>query len=114
MPPETVVHAANVCQIAVPFISLTAYFPQWTKLFRTKSSASISIRSWCVWTVSSAFAVFYAIVQLLLNGRGWPLVLSTSLGLVFVAFTLVLVVRYRDKRMGIALAQSCSTPCPLR
>jgi uncharacterized protein with PQ loop repeat len=98
MPPETVVQAANICQIVVPFISLTAYFPQWTKLFRTKSSASVSMRSWCVWSVSSAFAVFYAVVQLWLNGRGWPLVLSSSAGLLFVAYTLFLVVRYRERR----------------
>jgi uncharacterized protein with PQ loop repeat len=94
MPAESVVQAANVCQLAAPFISLVAYFPQWTKLFRTKSSESISIRSWCGWGVSSVFALFYAVVQLLLNGNGWALVISTLLALIFVAFTLFLVVKY--------------------
>lgn len=92
---ETVVATANICQAAVPLISLLAYLPQWAKLLRTKSSASISTRSWCAWTVSGAFALFYAVTQLLLNGRGWALVLSSSLGLAFVLCTLFLVIRFR-------------------
>ena len=98
MPSESVVQAANACQLAAPFISLVAYFPQWLKLFRTKSSASISIRSWCGWIISSVFALFYAVVQLLLNGNGWALVVSTVLALIFVAFTLFLAVKYRPGR----------------
>jgi hypothetical protein len=35
------------------------------------------------------------VVQLLLNGNGWALVISTFLALVFVAFTLFLAVKYR-------------------
>lgn len=96
MPSEPIVVAANICQATVPFLSLLAYAPQWAKLRRTKSSTSISLRSWCVWSVSSAFAVFYAITQLLTTGRGWALVLSSALGLVFVLLTLFLVVRFRD------------------
>lgn len=99
MPPEFVVAAANVCQLAVPVISLSAYLPQWIKLVRTRSSRDISLRSWCLWTVSAAFALFYAVVQLLLNGRGWPLVVSTLLGFFFILFTLVLILRYRLKRI---------------
>lgn len=95
MPAEAVVNAANFCQAAVPFISLMAYLPQWVKLYRTKSSAAISVRSWCAWTVTSSFALFYAAVQLLLNGRGWALVLATTLGLAFVLITLGLVIKYR-------------------
>ncbi|NLE68102.1 MAG: PQ-loop repeat-containing protein [Lentisphaerae bacterium] len=95
MPSETIIAASNICQAAVPLISLLAYVPQWAKLLRTKSSASISMRSWCAWTVSGSFALFYAVTQLLLNGRGWALVLSSSLGLAFVLCTLFLVVRFR-------------------
>ena len=95
MPSASVVVAANVCQTAVPLLSLMAYIPQWGKLWRTRSSASISTRSWCVWTVSSAFSLFYAVTQLSLNGRGWALVLSSLLGLCFVVATLFLVLRFR-------------------
>jgi uncharacterized protein with PQ loop repeat len=98
MPAESVVQAANVCQLAAPFVSLVAYFPQWMKLVRTKSSESISIRSWCGWVVSSVFALFYAVVQLLLNGNGWALVISALLALIFVVFTLFLTVKYRPGR----------------
>ena len=97
MPAESVVAAANICQTMVPMISLLAYVPQWAKVLRTRSSASISVRSWCAWTISSAFALFYAVIQLLLNGRGWALVLSTSLGLAFVLCTLFLVIRFRHR-----------------
>ncbi len=96
MPAESVVITANICQALVPLISLLAYVPQWIKLLRTKSSGSISLRSWCAWTLSTAFALFYAVVQLLLNNRGWALVISSALGLSFVLGTLILVVRYRN------------------
>jgi uncharacterized protein with PQ loop repeat len=95
MPSATIVTIANICQASVPLIALLAYIPQWAKLLRSRSSASISARSWFVWTISSAFALFYAIIQLLLNGRGWALVLSTFLGLAFVVCTLFLVIRFR-------------------
>jgi uncharacterized protein with PQ loop repeat len=97
MPSETIIATANICQAAVPLISLLAYVPQWAKLLRTKSSASISTRSWCAWTVSGAFAMFYAVTQLLLNGSGWALVVSSSLGLAFVLCTLFLVIRFRHR-----------------
>ncbi|MEW6187931.1 MAG: PQ-loop domain-containing transporter [Thermodesulfobacteriota bacterium] len=97
MPSEVVVSAANICQMAVPFIAFSAYLPQWIKLIRTKSSRDISLRSWCIWTVSALCALFYAIVQLLLNGRGWPLVISTIFGLSSILFTVSLIYRYRPK-----------------
>jgi uncharacterized protein with PQ loop repeat len=97
MPSEFVVSAANVCQMAVPFIALSAYLPQWIKLIRTRSSRDISLRSWCIWTISALCALFYAVVQLLLNGRGWPLVISTFMGLLSILFTVSLILRYRPK-----------------
>lgn len=97
MPSEVVVSAANICQMAVPFIAFSAYLPQWIKLIRTKSSRDISLRSWCIWTVSGLCALFYAVVQLFLNGRGWPLVFSTTFGLFSILFTVSLIFRYRPK-----------------
>ncbi|MBI4763696.1 MAG: hypothetical protein HY787_03715 [Deltaproteobacteria bacterium] len=97
MLPELVVTSANLCQTAVPFIALSAYLPQWVQLVRTKSSRDISLRSWCIWTLSSFFSLFYAIVQLVLNGRGWPLVFSTAVGLLSVILTVTLVLRFRPK-----------------
>lgn len=110
MPSETIVIAANICQAAVPFISLLAYVPQWTKLCRSRSSDSISISSWCAWTISSAFALFYAVVQLILNERGWALVLTTLLGLLFVAFTLILVIRFRPRHPAKPFNQNGGIP----
>ena len=97
MLPEIVITSANIGQIAVPFIALSAYLPQWIKLARTRSSKDISLRSWCIWTVSSFLGLFYALVQLLLNGRGWPLVFSTAIALASVLFTVTLIFRYRHR-----------------
>lgn len=97
MLPELVVTSANLCQTAVPFIALSAYLPQWIQLVRTRSSRDISLRSWCIWTLSSLFSLFYAVIQLRLNGRGWPLVFSTGVGLASVILTVTLVLRYRPK-----------------
>ena len=97
MVPDSVITAANACQIATALISVSAYIPQWVKLRRTRSSADISLRSWCLWIVSSSFAFFYAMVQLLLNGRGWPLVLSSFAGWTFIIVTVVLIVRFRPR-----------------
>ena len=95
---EVVVATANACQLAVPIIALAAYLPQWTKIYRNRSSADISLRAWCLWTVSSAFALFHAVVQLLLNGRGWALVISSLLSVLFVVSTVALVVRFRQRK----------------
>jgi len=96
MPSDIIIRAADLGQAAVPFLSLVAYLPQWIKLHRSRTSGTISIRSWSIWTVSSILAVFYAVVQLQVTGRGWALVLSSALGLLFVVFTLVLVILYRS------------------
>ncbi len=51
-------------------------------------------------TVSGAFALYYAIIQFLLNRRGWALILSSGLGLAFVVCTVILVIKYRFPRGG--------------
>ena len=99
---ESVIVAAGACQIATTFISLAAYFPQWLKLFKTRSSANISLRSWCLWIVSTSFALFYAVVQYLANGRGWPLIVSSIASLIFILFTVFLIVKYRPSTGGVA------------
>jgi uncharacterized protein with PQ loop repeat len=98
MLPDAVVTSANVCQMIVPLISLSAFLPQWVRLFKTKSSEDLSLSAWLLWTLSSLMALFYAAVQLLINGRGWPLVISSSFGLVAVLFTVFMILQYRSPR----------------
>lgn len=86
---------ANAAQSVVPLISLIAYIPQWRRLLRTRNSHSISLASWATWAVSYTIAVFYSTTLLLVTGRGWPLVVTTTLGLCFVLFTMALVWRFR-------------------
>lgn len=95
MPSEFVVTTANLLQSCVPLLSLVAYLPQWKKLITTKSSADISLQSWLIWTASSVFAVFYAMVQFQVTGSGAALVFSSLSGLVFIIITVYLVQIYR-------------------
>ncbi len=101
MVPDSVIITANACQIATTLISLSAYLPQWIKLIQTRSSGDISLRSWCIWFFSASFALFYAIVQYLLNGRGWPLIISTIASLCCILFTVSLIVRFRTKSLNL-------------
>ena len=100
MIPEWLVNAAGVGQTATVLISLTAYVPQWAKLRRTRSSEDLSLRAWWLWALSYSLSAVYAVVQLLVNGHGWPLVISTSAGVLFVFITLALVLWYRARGRG--------------
>ena len=88
---------AGAAQSCVPLISLCAYVPQWRKLLKTRSSGSISLSSWVLWAGSYSIAVIYSSLLLMITGKGWPMVATSSLGLIFVIFTLVLVWRFRTR-----------------
>ena len=85
MPSEAIITSANLMQSAVPFLSLLAYLPQWKKIIVRKSSKDVSLAAWLLWVVTSAIAVFYAVVQLLVTGQGTALVFSSAVSLLFVA-----------------------------
>ncbi len=101
MVPDSVIITANACQVVTTLISLSAYLPQWIKLIQTRSSGDISLRSWYLWFISASFALFYAIVQYLLNDRGWPLIISTLASLGCILFTVSLIVRFRTKSLKV-------------
>ena len=92
---ESLLWVAGVAESSVPVLSLAAYVPQWRMLMRSRDSSSISMTSWGIWAVSYVIATFYSSVLLLSTGRGWPLVITTALGLCFVLFTMLLVWRLR-------------------
>jgi uncharacterized protein with PQ loop repeat len=93
--PETWLGIANVAQLTVPLISLSAYVPQWIRLMKRRDSAAISMTSWSLWALSYSIGVFYSVTLLQVTGRGWPLVVTTSLGLFFVAITMLMVWIFR-------------------
>jgi uncharacterized protein with PQ loop repeat len=99
VPSDTVVALANVMQVCVPVLSMTGYVPQWVALMKTKSSDEISVQSWVIWVIAMFFALFYAIVQFQINGRGWPLIISSGGSFLFVAITLLMVLYYRRPRL---------------
>lgn len=104
---ETLMTVANVLQSVVPLISLTAYVPQWIRLIQKRESRAISLLSWCIWALCYSIGIFYSTVLLNVTGRGWAMVITTSLGLSFVLTTMFLVWRYRDHRHA---RPSTSTP----
>jgi len=95
MPAEKVVIVANFLQGCVPLLGLFAYFPQWKKIVANKSSKDISLTSWLVWLLSSAIAIFYAVIQYQITGKGTALIFSSVLALVFVFITVCLIALYR-------------------
>ena len=95
MPAEKVVIVANFLQGCVPLLGLFAYFPQWKKIVANKSSRDISLASWLVWLLSSAIAIFYAVIQYQVTGKGTALIFSSLISLVFVFITVYLIARYR-------------------
>jgi uncharacterized protein with PQ loop repeat len=95
MPAERIVIVANFLQGCSPLLSLFAYLPQWRKIIANKSSKDISLTSWLVWLLSSSIAIFYAIIQYKITGKGTALIFSSVLVLVFVFITICLIALYR-------------------
>lgn len=100
MPSPVVVLTANLLQASIPFFSLAAYIPQWLKLRRLQSSTNLSLLSWLTWTLTSLFALFYALVRHAETGNAWALVFSTSMNLCFVVTTVLLILHYRSGPAG--------------
>jgi len=98
---EKLVMIANFLQGGVPLLSLFAYFPQWRKIVANRSSKDISLTSWLVWLLSSAIAIFYAVMQYAITGKGTALIFSSALALVFVSITLCLVIWFRKSRQPL-------------
>lgn len=113
MPATPVIIAADLMQISVPFLTLVAYLPQWMRLVKTKSSEDFSLHAWALWAVSTGFGMFYAIVQLQVNGQGWPLVIAATASFLFIVFTVGLVAYYKQRHKltgGIAMPVSAQSP----
>lgn len=72
--------------------------PQWRKLFKTRSSGSISLVSWAIWAGSYSIAVCYSSILLKVTGRGIPMVVTSTVGLSCVLLTMVLIWRFRDRK----------------
>jgi uncharacterized protein with PQ loop repeat len=101
-----VLEGATYLQFSVGFLSLLAYVPQWKLMYTSKSSSNVSLGSWAIWSISSLIATFYALVQVLANGRGWALVFSASSNLVFVIITLCLIAKYRAPKTSAPFVMS--------
>ena len=94
MPAEKVVIVANFLQGCSPLLSLFAYLPQWKKIIANKPNKDISLTSWLVWLVSSAIAIFYAVIQYQVTGKDTALVFSSIVVLIFVFITICLIALY--------------------
>ncbi len=85
-------------------LTLFAYIPQWRRIWLNRSSENISIRSWVIWSFSSAMAWFYALCGYYINGVGGVLFLTSTLNLIFILATLAIVYAFRC-REGFAEAR---------
>jgi membrane protein YdbS with pleckstrin-like domain len=65
------------------------------KKVANKSSRDISLTSWLVWLLCSAIAIFYAVIQYQVTGKGTALIFSSVRALLFVSITACLIVLYR-------------------
>lgn len=88
---------AGVAQTCVPVFSLCAYIPQWRKLLKLRDSGAISLGSWILWAFSYSTAVVYSSLLVMVTGRGWPILLTASVGLASVLFTISLIWRFRSR-----------------
>ena len=95
MPAEKIVIIANFLQGSIPLLALFAYLPQWKERIANKSSRGMSLTSSPVWLLSSAIAIFYAVIQYKVTGKGTALIFSSALTLVFVFVTVCLIALYR-------------------
>jgi len=99
MPAQKIVIAANFLQGCVPLLGLVAYLPQWKKIIANRSSRDISLTSWLVWLLSSAIAIFYAVIQYQVTGKGTALIFSSMITIVFVFITVCLIAFFRKGDM---------------
>ena len=99
MPAQRTVVVANFLQSCVPLLALVAYLPQWKKIIANRSSKDISLTSWLVWLLSSAIAIFYAVIQYRVTGKGTALIFSSTITIVFVFVTVCLIAFFRKGDM---------------
>lgn len=93
---------SDFCQSFTVLISLSAYLPQWQQMYKNKSSQNISLSAWIIWSISACLSLFYAVVQLTAHGTAYALVFSSTMSLLFIAATVILIVRYRHMEKGAA------------
>ncbi|RUL88021.1 PQ-loop repeat-containing protein [Tautonia sociabilis] len=93
--PQTIIHLADLLQIATVAASLFGFAPQIVTLHRTKDSHNHSLLTWLLWSASSLMALFYALAHYLIEGCCLPLAITTSVNSALSALTLALVLKYR-------------------
>ncbi len=98
---EFLVSSADICQSATLLASLAAYIPQWQLLKSSGSSKNISLKSWVLWSLSAGLSWFYAFVQFYAYGTGLALLLTSTLVLALIAYTIHLILKSRGSEAGL-------------
>lgn len=88
-------HLADVAQLLTIGITLSGYFPQLLRLYRTRSGKELSILTWLLWTVGNAMALFYGAVHYLFDHCCLPLVITTGLNFAFCFATTATILWFR-------------------
>lgn len=92
---DQIYYLACFLQSTIVFINLSAYFPKWLLLLRTKTTEGVAVGSWLIWLLASVIGLFYAIIVYIKVGYGMPLILTYLVGVLSNLFTLLLIFRYR-------------------
>ena len=91
--------AASTCQCLTIACSLCAYVPQWTTLYRRKSSDDISLKAWFLWITCTLLGLFYALSTYFTSGVGLALVFTDVTSICFIAVTIGMILRYRKTKV---------------
>jgi len=86
---------ADAAQALTVFIALFGFVPQLRAMIRKRSAAGMELSSWFLWAVSSGLGLFYALMHALVEGNGFPLVLSTGVMLLLNVGTIGLILTFR-------------------
>lgn len=100
---DVLLTSANIMQSSIIFITLTANIPQWITIHSKKTSENISLSSWIMWLTASFFGFFYATINLIAYDNGLALVLTSFVSLVCNAYTIGIILKYRDEKKQIPI-----------
>ena len=91
---DVLLSSADAAQIIAAIIGQAAYFPQISKIIKSKSTGGLAICTWCGWLLCNALSLFYAVTQYAVHGVGMCLIFTTATNGIFVGIVVFLLFKY--------------------
>ena len=92
---------ADICQLLVVPICLIGNIPQWLTIIRNQTSQKISLSSYFIFGLGSFFCLFYAAVQYLSGGGGYPIFIASVANFFCIVLSIFVILLYRPRRSSI-------------